>query len=134
MSPIFYVNAAPHIGHLYTSIYCDSIARFQRLKVGENDQVFFSIGTDEHGMKIQKKAKDLGYDSPLKMCDSNAAVFENLFSASNANIQYDRFVRTTDKSHKAAVAHIWETLKENGYIVKGEHQGFYSTNEETFFM
>ena len=70
------------------------------------------------------------------MCDSNAAVFKDLFSESPAKayIDYDRFVRTTEESHKAAVAHLWEKLRSNGYIVKGQHRGFYSTNEETFFM
>ena len=70
------------------------------------------------------------------MCDSNAAVFKELFAAGStrAGVSYDRFIRTTDASHKVAVAHMWQKLKDNGYIVKGQHQGFYSTNEETFFM
>ena len=61
MSPIFYVNAQPHIGHLYTAVYCDAIHRYNRLRQGDS---FFSIGTDEHGLKIQKKAAELGFDSP----------------------------------------------------------------------
>lgn len=78
----------------------------------------------------------MGFDDPLKMCDDNAAIFKDLFSKSNsrAGIDYNRFVRTTSDSHKEAVAHMWEKLKSNGYIVKGKHRGYYSTNEETFFM
>ena len=70
------------------------------------------------------------------MCDSNAAVFKDLFSEQNsrAKIGYDRFVRTTEESHAEAVRNMWQKLKSNGYIEKGVHQGFYSTNEETFFM
>ena len=66
MSPIFYVNAAPHIGHLYTAILCDASARFEKLK-GNN--VLFSIGTDEHGLKIQKRAIDDGFQNPKDLCD-----------------------------------------------------------------
>jgi methionyl-tRNA synthetase len=75
MSPIFYVNATPHIGHLYTAILCDASARFERLK---GNQVLFTIGTDEHGLKIQKKATELKMD-PKEMCDKNSEVFRKLF-------------------------------------------------------
>ena len=95
MSPIFYVNARPHIGHLYTAVYCDAIHRFNLLRHGDS---FFSIGTDEHGIKIQKKAAQLGYDSPLDMCDENTAHFKRLFQ--EANLSESRFVRTTEDTHK----------------------------------
>ena len=70
------------------------------------------------------------------MCDKNAGVFKDLFQDGNtrAGLSHNRFIRTTDDSHKVAVAHLWEKLKQNGYIKKGQHKGFYSTNEETFFM
>jgi len=67
MSPIFYVNAQPHIGHLYTAVLCDASARYK--KAIKQESVFFSIGTDEHGLKIQKRAKEDGYESPKAMCD-----------------------------------------------------------------
>jgi methionyl-tRNA synthetase len=75
MSPIFYVNAAPHIGHLYTALYCDAAARHTRQ---QGKSVFFSIGTDEHGLKIQKRAAVEG-KSPLQLCDENSEVFKKLF-------------------------------------------------------
>ena len=98
MSPIFYVNAAPHIGHLYTAILCDASARFERLK---GNDCFFSIGTDEHGLKIQKRATEDGYSDPKEMCDINSSVFKKLFDESR--ISYDKFIRTTDLEHKTAV-------------------------------
>lgn len=97
MSPIFYVNSAPHIGHLYTAILCDASARYERLK-GNN--VLFSIGTDEHGLKIQRKASEEGM-SPKDMCDKNSAVFRKMFDL--CGIKYDRFIRTTDPDHRLAV-------------------------------
>ena len=96
-SPIFYVNAAPHIGHLYTAVYCDSLARYHRLKANDKQAGFFSIGTDEHGMKIQKRALQEGFTNPLQMCDENSMIFKNLFAKDKANVDYDRFIRTTDE-------------------------------------
>jgi methionyl-tRNA synthetase len=129
MSPIFYVNSAPHIGHLYTAILCDASARFERLK-GNN--VLFTIGTDEHGLKIQKKAIEAGYSDPKEMCDKNSEVFRRMFD--QCGISYDRYIRTTDDDHKKAVAHFWQLLRERGFIKQGQHTGYYSTNEETFFV
>ena len=128
MSPIFYVNAKPHIGHLYTAVYCDAIHRYNQIRHGES---FFSIGTDEHGLKIQKKAAELGFDKPLLMCDKNADLFKKLFD--EANIRESRFIRTTDADHLESVHSIWHKILANGNIVKGSHSGYYSTNEETFF-
>ena len=68
------------------------------------------------------------------MCDENSQIFKDLFTKDKANVDYDIFIRTTEQKHKEAVNHLWTTLQEKGYIVKGQHKGFYSTNEETFFM
>jgi methionyl-tRNA synthetase len=96
-SPIFYVNARPHIGHLYTAVQCDAMARFHRLN---GDTVFFATGTDEHGLKIQKKALEECKD-PHTFCTHYSDIFKTLFS--QASISYDRFVRTTDQDHIHAV-------------------------------
>ena len=102
MSPIFYVNAQPHIGHMYTAVYCDAVHRFN---CHHHNDSFFSIGTDEHGLKIQKKATILGYDSPKTMCDENAAQFARLFDISNVNSS--TFIRTTEPRHRTSVEKIW---------------------------
>ena len=128
MSPIFYVNAKPHIGHLYTALYCDAVHMFNKLQTGDS---FFSIGTDEHGLKIQKKAQSLGYDSPQAMCDENAEHFAELFR--QAKVVPSTFIRTTDSRHRVSVQAMWNKLQRAGHIVKGSHSGYYSTNEETFF-
>ena len=125
-SPIFYVNAKPHIGHLYTAVLCDAMKRYHKLN---GDEVLFSTGTDEHGLKIQKKALEAkipAYD----FCTQNATHFLSLFKA--ASIDYDRFIRTTDDSHKAAVRQYWQLLHKKGHIKEGAHSGFYSVNEESF--
>ena len=98
MSPIFYVNAKPHIGHLYTAVYCDAIHRFNKQSCGSS---FFSIGTDEHGLKIQKRAELSHNGSPQALCDENSTHFAKLFRA--ANLSESRFVRTTEEGHKRSV-------------------------------
>lgn len=106
-SPIFYVNAKPHIGHLYTALYCDAMARYHRLA---GHSVLFATGTDEHGLKIQKRAFEEGKD-PKAFCDHYSNEFKSLFSL--ANISYDRFVRTTEEDHLRAVDHFWKILMGN---------------------
>lgn len=125
-SPIFYVNAKPHIGHLYTAIYCDAMARYHRLA---GDHVFFATGTDEHGLKIQKRALEEGKD-PLAFCDHYSDEFKKMFAA--ADICYDRFVRTTELDHQIAVEEFWKVLMQNKCIEEGKHLGYYSVNEESF--
>jgi len=93
-SPIFYVNAQPHIGHLYTAVLCDAMKRYHKLN---GDEVFFSTGTDEHGIKIQKRALEAGKE-PKAFCDHYAASFRLLFE--RGHISYDRFIRTTDQDHR----------------------------------
>lgn len=127
LSPIFYVNAAPHIGHLYTAILCDTTNRY--LRQLKRQTTFFSIGTDEHGLKVQKSAVANGMDT-FEFCTTNSDKFKTLFS--KAGVEHDRYIRTTDDDHKLAVRNMWTILQEKGFIHEGEHKGFYSTNEETF--
>jgi methionyl-tRNA synthetase len=130
MSPIFYGNADPHIGHLYTAVLCDATARTERQIFGKDTKL--SIGTDEHGLKIQKRATALKV-TPQELVDANSLRFKQLFDL--ADVKYDRFIRTTDSDHKKAVESIWKNLaRPNGPLVSGKHEGYYSTNEETFFM
>jgi methionyl-tRNA synthetase len=125
-SPIFYVNAKPHIGHLYTALHCDAMARSHRLA---GDHVFFATGTDEHGLKIQKRALEEGKNLQA-FCDHYSEEFKRLFAA--ADISYDRFVRTTEQDHQRAVEAFWKLLRQNGCIEEGKHHGYYSVNEESF--
>ena len=116
-----------HIGHLYTGYLTDAAARFHKLI--NNEQTYFSIGTDEHGLKIQKQASEKGM-AEQKFCDTNSKKFRDLFC--QAGIQFDRFIRTTEKDHKTAVDLMWNQMEKKGFINKGSHSGFYSVNEESF--
>ncbi|MCX6762929.1 MAG: class I tRNA ligase family protein [Candidatus Moranbacteria bacterium] len=118
-TPVYYVNDKPHIGHAYTSVAADVLARFHRL---QNEEVFFLMGTDEHGLKIQKKAEEAGKD-PQTYADEIAGDFKNLWE--NLDIKYDNFIRTTDEKHKTAVQKVLQTLFDKGVIVKGEYEGLY---------
>jgi len=127
-SPIFYVNAAPHAGHLYTLLLTDILKRWQLLKGNQNATLL--TGTDEHGMKIQKAAEKAKTDTKA-FCDQHARQFQSL--AERANVKYDRFIRTTDEDHKAAVEHFWRELNHRGYIYESKHEGWYSVSDETFY-
>lgn len=126
-TPIFYVNAAPHIGHVYTAVIADAAARFRRL-LGSNT-VLFSTGTDEHGLKIQQAAQSLNQE-PAQFCDSVSETFRQAFN--DCEISYTDFVRTTDHRHVENVQHFWELLAKKGYIYKGKYEGWYCTADETF--
>ncbi|KAK9247907.1 tRNA synthetases class I (M)-domain-containing protein [Lipomyces tetrasporus] len=126
-TPIFYVNAAPHIGHLYSMVLADTFKRWQQF-IGKDS--FLLTGTDEHGMKVQQAADKV--EKPVKQfCDETSQLFKNL--ATTANISSDRFIRTTDEDHREAVHKLWTTLLEKGYIYKGKHEGWYSVSDETFY-
>ncbi|EFR01645.1 methionyl-tRNA synthetase [Nannizzia gypsea CBS 118893] len=127
-TPIFYVNAAPHIGHLYTILIADILKRWQVL-IGNGDAKLLT-GTDEHGMKIQQAALQNGLE-PQALCDRNCETFKIL--AREANASHDHFIRTTDSAHKAAVQFFWENLNHRGYIYEGKHEGWYSVSDETFY-
>ncbi|KAJ5763301.1 hypothetical protein N7533_001982 [Penicillium manginii] len=127
-TPIFYVNAAPHVGHLYTMVMADILKRWQVL-LGDSDAQLLT-GTDEHGMKIQRAALEAGMDTQA-FCDMNCRTFESLANA--ANLSHDHFIRTTDPEHREAVQYFWEMLKHRGYIYTSKHEGWYSVSDETFY-
>ncbi|MHB1698035.1 MAG: methionine--tRNA ligase [bacterium] len=125
-TPIYYVNDKPHIGHAYSTVIADSIARFKKLS---GYKVFFLTGTDEHGLKIEKEADSRGI-SPKELADSVHIKFKELFSA--LGISCDRFIRTTDADHVKTVGIIFEKLLKNGDIYLSEYEGWYCTPCETF--
>ncbi|ORX93566.1 methionyl-tRNA synthetase [Basidiobolus meristosporus CBS 931.73] len=126
-TPIYYVNAVPHLGHLYTSVLADTIKRYQEVK---GNKVVLCTGTDEHGLKIQQAAAKDGLP-PQEFCDKVSVKFKELCDVSN--VQYTDFIRTTEKRHKLAVAEIWKTLMDKGFIYKGSHEGWYSISDEAFY-
>lgn len=127
-SPIFYVNARPHLGHLYSMLLCDARNRWEKLNPKQKS--FFLTGTDEHGLKIQTAAEKQGI-SPKELTDKVSTNFKNL--AEVTNIQYDRFMRTTDADHVAAVQYLWKVMEEKGYLYQGSHSGWYAVSDETFY-
>ncbi|KAK4500435.1 hypothetical protein PRZ48_008624 [Zasmidium cellare] len=126
-TPIFYVNAAPHVGHMYTMILADVLKRWQELK---GRKAVLLTGTDEHGMKIQRAAAKAGID-PKEFCDSGAEVFKTL--SGQVDMSNDIFIRTTDKKHVEGVEYAWQMLEERGYIYESRHEGWYSVSDETFY-
>jgi len=126
-TPIYYVNDAPHIGHAYTSIACDCLARFKRL---DGYEVKFLTGTDEHGQKVEKSALKKG-KNPQKFCDEISIKFKDL--AKFLGISYDDFIRTTENRHKKAAQEFWKKLDENGWIYKDVYEGWYCVRDEAFY-
>ena len=125
-TPIYYVNDVPHLGHAYTTIAADTIARFYRIR---NYDVFFLTGTDEHGLKIQKKAEELGI-SPKELVDRNAERFKKLWEF--LGIEYTKFIRTTDPYHVEFVQKVFEECYKRGDIYLGEYEGWYCVGCEEF--
>lgn len=126
-TPIYYPSGNPHIGHCYTTVACDSIARYKRM---QGMEVMFLTGTDEHGLKIEQKAKEQGV-TPKEYVDGIVENFKRLWSF--MNISYDRYIRTTDDYHVSAVQKIFKDLYDRGYIYKGEYKGKYCTPCESFW-
>lgn len=126
-TPIYYPSGNPHIGHCYTTVACDSIARYKRM---QGYDVMFLTGTDEHGQKIEEKAAEMGI-TPKQYVDDIVKIFKNLWSY--MNISYDRYIRTTDEYHVEAVQKIFKALYDKGYIYKGEYKGKYCTPCESFW-
>jgi len=126
-TPIYYPSGNPHIGHCYTTVACDCLARYKRLR---GYDVMFLTGTDEHGQKIEKKAIEAGV-SPQEYVDVIVANFKKLWS--RIGITYDRFIRTTDDYHVESVQHIFKELYDKGFIYKGEYSGKYCTQDEAFW-
>jgi methionyl-tRNA synthetase len=125
-TPIYYVNARPHIGHTYTTVVCDAVARRQRM-LGKD--VFFLTGTDEHGQKIERSAAAAG-KSPQQLADEVSATFRSLWD--RMGIRYDGFMRTTDPRHEAGVQEIFRLLRDKGFIYKGSYTGQYCVFDELY--
>lgn len=126
-TPIYYPSGNPHIGHCYTTVACDSIARYKRL---QGKDVMFLTGTDEHGLKIEQKAAEKGI-TPKEYVDEKVAKFKELWNY--MNIRYDRYIRTTDDYHIETVQKIFKELYDRGYIYKGKYTGKYCTPCESFW-
>lgn len=126
-TPIYYVNDIPHIGHLYTTLACDVLARFMRL-IGK--EVKFVTGTDEHGQKVEKAAL-LAEMSAQDFTDKVSEHFRDLTKSMNCS--HDDFIRTTEKRHIKAVEHLWNKLVDAGYIYLGKYSGWYSVRDEAFY-
>ncbi len=126
-TPIYYVNDIPHIGHAYTTIIADTMARYYRLK---GYDTFFLTGTDEHGQKIEEAALSRGR-TPQEYADEISGKFRALWD--EFDISYDKFIRTTDAKHKAGVQKAFKNMFDSGDIYKGEYEGHYCVSCETFF-
>jgi len=125
-TPIYYVNARPHIGHAYTTIACDTIARRQRLL---GAATFFLTGTDEHGQKIERAAQAAG-KTPQQYADEISAEFRQLWK--RMGISNDDFIRTTEERHKKRVQELFRRIRDNGYIYKGTYTGQYCVSDELY--
>jgi methionyl-tRNA synthetase len=126
-TPIYYVNDKPHIGHAYTSLATDVLARWKRL---EGHEVFFLTGTDEHGQKVEKAAQDAGMD-PQAFTDQVSQSFRLL--AERMGYSHDDFIRTTEPRHKAACTALWEELVRRDEIYLGHYEGWYAVRDEAFY-
>ena len=126
-TPIYYVNDRPHIGHAYTTLACDVLARFKRL---DGHEVHFLTGTDEHGQKVEKSAQAAGKD-PQTFTDEVSQNFRNL--AEDMNYSNDDFIRTTEERHLKAAQAIWKAIQANGHIYLDSYAGWYSVRDEAFY-
>ena len=126
-TPIYYVNDKPHIGHAYTTLACDVLARFKRL---DGYSVKFLTGTDEHGQKVQAAAEKAGV-SPQEFTDTVSQNFRDLLVV--MNFSNDQFIRTTEPRHYKSCQAIWERLMDKGFITLDKYEGWYSVRDEAFF-
>ena len=126
-TPIYYVNDKPHIGHAYTTLACDVLARFKRL---DGYEVMFLTGTDEHGQKVEKAAQDNGV-TPQAFTDSVSQNFRDL--TARMNYSNDDFIRTTEARHRVACQELWSMLMERGHITLGSYAGWYAVRDEAFY-
>ncbi|MGE0697499.1 MAG: methionine--tRNA ligase [Hyphomicrobiaceae bacterium] len=126
-TPIFYPNGVPHIGHAYTALATDAIARFARL---EGRDVHFLTGTDEHGLKMKQTAQREGL-SPKELADRNSAVFRRM--EDTLGCSYDDFIRTTEQRHYEACAELWRRMEAAGDIYMAKYAGWYSVRQEAYF-
>ncbi|MFA5552777.1 MAG: class I tRNA ligase family protein, partial [Trueperaceae bacterium] len=126
-TPIYYVNAVPHIGHAYTTILVDFVTRFHRLK---GDDTFFLTGTDEHGEKVQQAAEANG-KSPQEYVDEVSGKFQATWD--RLGIRYDDFIRTTEPRHQKVVQDVLQKVYDAGDIVYGEYSGLYCVKCERYY-
>ena len=126
-TPIFYPNGVPHIGHAYTAMVTDAIARFQRL---DGFDVRFLTGTDEHGLKMQQAAIAEGL-TPLALADRNSGRFRDMMTA--LNVSYDDYIRTTEPRHERACQALWKAIEKSGDIYLDKYAGWYSVRQEAYF-
>ncbi len=126
-TPIYYVNGAPHVGHAYTTIAADVMARWKRL---DGYDVFFLTGTDEHGQKVEKAAADAGM-APQSFVDGISAQFQAM--TARMGISNDAFIRTTEERHRLSCAALWERVAEAGDIYLGGYEGWYAVRDEAFY-
>jgi len=125
-TPIYYVNDRPHIGHTYTTVLADVIARFHRMR---GEEVYFLTGTDEHGQKVEKAAAARGI-TPKQLADEVVANYTELWKA--MGMTHFRFIRTTDEDHKAQVQRLFKRLLDKGDIYKATYKGLYSVSDEAY--
>jgi leucyl-tRNA synthetase len=126
-TPIYYVNGEPHIGHAYTTLACDVLARFKRL---DGHEVMFLTGTDEHGQKVEQSALAAG-ETPQAFADRVSASFREL--AETYDFSCDQFIRTTEPRHFQAARALWSRLVEAGDIYLGSYEGWYAVRDECFY-
>ena len=126
-TPIYYPSAKPHMGHAYSSIVSDVFARFKTI---DGYKVHFLTGTDEHGQKIQRAAKDNKMD-PLDFCNKISQTFKDLSKI--LNLSNTDFIRTTENRHKVSVHHLWKELEKSGDIYLSKYSGWYSVSDEAFY-
>jgi methionyl-tRNA synthetase len=125
-TPIYYVNGLPHIGHIFTTTFVDTLVKWYRLR---QIPIIYSSGTDEHGIKVQTTAQSNGY-TPEAWCDKTVQGFLTAFD--DFDLHPDDFIRTTEPRHLKIATALWEILAEKGYIYKGSYEGWYSKTEESF--
>ena len=126
-TPIYYPSGKPHMGHAYSSIVADFFARFKRI---DGYEVHFLTGTDEHGLKIQRAAKNKGMD-PLQFCNEISKTFMDLSKI--LNLSNTDFIRTTEERHIKSVQNLWNVLEKRGEIYLSKYSGWYSVSDEAFY-
>src|SRR5450631_353998 len=125
-TPIYYVNARPHLGHTYTTIAADALARYKQMR---GFDVLFLTGTDEHGQKVERSAKK-NDESPIDFVDRVSAEYRDLWK--QLGLRVDRFIRTTETRHAHAVQHLFREIQNNGYVYKGHYEGNYCVSDEMY--
>ena len=126
-TPIYYPNANLHIGHAYTTVFCDAVARWHRF---EGKEVFYLTGSDEHGQKVERAAMEAG-KTPQEYVDGIVAGFKKLWE--RLDVAYDDFIRTTEPRHTRVVQEIFQRLYDQGDIYKDTYEGWYCTPCESFW-